>query len=44
MKLAETLSLRAQLNNKITQIRSLLNDCVKIQESDNPLETPESAA
>lgn len=44
MKLAEALSLRAQLNNKITQLRSRINDCVKIQEGDNPSETPESAA
>lgn len=44
MKLAEALSLRAQLNNKIAQLRSRLNDCVKIQEGDNPSENPESAA
>lgn len=44
MKLAEALSLRAQLNNKITQLRSRLNNCVKIQEGDNPSKNPESAA
>lgn len=40
MKLAEALSLRAQLNNKISQLRSRLNDCVKIQEGDEPSELP----
>lgn len=44
MKLAEALSLRDQLNNKITQLRSRHNDCVKIQEGENPSETPESAS
>lgn len=41
MKLAEALSLRAQLNNKISQLRSRLNDCIKIQEGDTPSESPE---
>ncbi len=41
MKLAEALSLRAQLNIKITQLKSRLNDCIKIQEGDEPSETPE---
>lgn len=44
MKLAEALSLCAQLNNKIAQLRSCHNDCVKIQEGVNPSENPESAA
>ncbi len=41
MKLAEALSLRAQLNNKILQLKTRLNDCIKIQEGDEPSETPE---
>ncbi len=40
MKLAEALSIRSQLVNKITQLRSRLNDCVKIQEGDEMAETP----
>ena len=40
MKLAEALSIRSQLINKITQLRSRLNDCVKIQEGDDMAETP----
>ena len=40
MKLAEALSIRSQLVNKITQLRSQLNDCVKIQEGDDMAETP----
>ncbi|MDE6649715.1 MAG: DIP1984 family protein [Muribaculaceae bacterium] len=40
MKLAEALSIRSQLVNKITQLRSRLNDCVKIQEGDDMAETP----
>ena len=42
MKLAEGLSLRAQLNNKISQLKTRLNDCIKIQEGDVPSETPEA--
>lgn len=41
MKLAEALSLRAQLNNKKLQLKTRLNDCIKIQEGDVPSETPE---
>ena len=39
MKLAEALSIRSQLTNKVTQLRSRLNDCVKIQEGDEIAET-----
>lgn len=41
MKLAEALSIRSQLTNKITQLRSRFNDCVKIQEGDEMAETPQ---
>lgn len=41
MKLAEALSLRAQLNIKISQLKTRLNDCIKIQEGDEPSETPQ---
>lgn len=41
MKLAEALSIRSHLANKITQLRSRLNDCVKIQEGDEIAETPQ---
>lgn len=41
MKLAEALSQRAQLNIKISQLKSRLKDCVKIQEGDDLTETPE---
>jgi len=41
MKLAEALSQRAQLNIKISQLRSRLNDCIKIQEGDELTESPE---
>ena len=41
MKLAEALSIRSQLTNKVTQLRSRLNDCVKIQEGDEISETPQ---
>ncbi len=41
MKLAEALSLRTQLNNKISQLKTRLNDCIKIQEGDELSETPE---
>lgn len=41
MKLAEALSIRSQLTNKVTQLRSRLNDCVKIQEGDEIAETPQ---
>lgn len=41
MKLAEALSQRAQLNIKISQLKSRLKDCIKIQEGDDLTETPE---
>lgn len=41
MKLAEALSIRSQLTNKVIQLRSRLNDCVKIQEGDEVAETPQ---
>lgn len=41
MKLAEALSIRSHLANKVTQLRSRLNDCVKIQEGDEIAETPQ---
>lgn len=41
MTLAEALSQRAQLNIKISQLKSRLKDCVKIQEGDDLAETPE---
>lgn len=41
MKLAEALSHRAQLNIKISQLKSRLSDCIKIQEGDELTESPE---
>lgn len=41
MKLAEALSQRAQLNIKISQLKSRLKDCIKIQEGDEATETTE---
>lgn len=41
MKLAEALSRRASLTEKIQQLKTRLKDCVKIQEGDSPAETPE---
>ena len=41
MKLAEALSHRARLTEKVSQLRVRLNDCVKIQEGDTPSEQPE---
>ena len=41
MKLAEALSRRASLTEKIQQLKTRLKDCVKIQEGDSPTETPE---
>lgn len=41
MKLAEALSNRARLTEKVSQLRVRLNDCVKIQEGDTPAEQPE---
>lgn len=41
MKLAEALSLRAALIQKANQLRSQLCSCVKVQEGDEPEESPE---
>ena len=41
MKLAEALSRRAALMDKVRQLRVRLDDCIKIQEGDTPIETPE---
>lgn len=41
MKLAEALSRRAALMDKVRQLKVRLNDCIKIQEGDTPIETPE---
>ncbi len=41
MKLAEALSNRARLTEKVSQLRVRFNDCVKIQEGDTPAEQPE---
>ena len=41
MKLAEALSKRAQLTEKVSQLKIRLNDCMKVQEGDNPPELPD---
>ena len=41
MKLAEALSCRAALADKVRQLEPRLNDCLKVQEGDVPIETPE---
>lgn len=41
MKLAEALSRRAALSEKVQQLKVRLNDCIKVQEGDTPPETPE---
>lgn len=41
MKLAEALSRRAALMDKVRQLKVRLDDCIKIQEGDTPIETPE---
>ena len=41
MKLAEALSRRAALTEKVQQLKVRLNDCMKVQEGDTPPETPE---
>ncbi len=41
MKLAEALSRRAALTEKVQQLKGRLNDCMKVQEGDTPPETPE---
>ena len=38
MKLAEALSIRADLQRRISQLKSRLKDCSKIQEGDTPAE------
>lgn len=40
MKLAEALSRRAALTEKVQQLGVRLNDCLKVQEGDTPIETP----
>lgn len=42
MKLAEALSLRAALIQKVNQLRSQLCACVKVQEGDEPTDSPEA--
>ena len=41
MKLAEALSKRAGLIQRVQQLKTRLNDCLKVQEGDTPAETPE---
>ncbi len=41
MKLAEALSKRAQLTEKVSQLKIRLNDCIKVQEGDTPPELPD---
>ena len=41
MKLAEALSLRADLLKTIAQLKSRLKECSKVQEGDEPSENPE---
>ena len=42
MKLAEALSKRSQLMEKVSQLKVRLNDCIKVQEGDVPAESPDS--
>ena len=42
MKLAEALSKRSQLMEKVSQVKVRLNDCIKVQEGDVPAESPDS--
>ena len=42
MKLGEALTLRKHLDNKVTELRSLLADCVTVQEGNEPAEKPKS--
>ena len=42
MKLAEALNRRADLQNKVAQIRQRLANNVKVQEGDEPAESPEN--
>ena len=41
MKLAEALSLRADLQKTIAQLKTRLKNCSKVQEGDKPIENPE---
>ena len=41
MKLAEALSRRSALMEKIQQLKVRLKDCIKVQEGDEPAETPQ---
>ena len=41
MKLAEALSLRADLQKSIAQLKSRLKECSKVQEGDDPSENPD---
>ena len=41
MKLAEALNLRSSLMDQVQQLSNRLEDCVRIQEGDIPVETPE---
>lgn len=41
MKLAEALSLRADLQKTIAQLKTRLKNCSRVQEGDNPIENPE---
>lgn len=42
MKLAEALSKRSQLMEKVSQLKVRLNDCIKVQEGDVSAESPDS--
>lgn len=42
MKLAEALSRRAALMEKVQQLKTRLLDCIKVQEGDEPVETPQT--
>jgi len=42
MKLAEALSKRSQLMEKVSQLKVRLNDCIKVQEGDVPAESTDS--
>lgn len=41
MKLAEALSIRADLQRKVSQLKGRLKDCTKVQEGDKPAENAE---
>lgn len=40
MKLAEALSLRSSLNDRLTELQKLLKDCLVVQEGDTPVASP----